>query len=339
MKLRIALKFENTRPLILAFVGVVVLLNMVAPFHALGQTQQTDLDKSFESSELKSILEFADGSKPGGRIAGDRIAVPETVPSIDEPKMPPAPSETSADAGEDIDKLLTRLVLENIPHDFEETKDWGGQSERWDGIKIWRENGRLETKRRKKKVNDGTWKKYSAELLNPNEEFAIQVKNMRETAEEKLAFDVHFQAHLKIDGRQSKWVKGVQLYSIGFEGHTKVRLVVSIELEVKMDVRGFPPDMVFVPRSTGADIVVDDFRLDRIGKAGGEFAQQVSRGIRKKLDEKVAQKKQKLVDKINKQFEKKQDEFRVSIADAMKSKWTSTAKVFLPKSVQEALDE
>ena len=43
------------------------------------------------------------------------------------------------DAGEKIDQLLTRLVLENIPHKFEDSKDWGRQVERWDGVKFRRE--------------------------------------------------------------------------------------------------------------------------------------------------------------------------------------------------------
>lgn len=230
------------------------------------------------------------------------------------------------------------MVRENIPHTFDETKDWGGQEERWDGIKIRREGFRIKTKRRKKLVNHGTWKKYSASLLNPNEEFAIQVKNMRETKEEKVAFDVHFQAHLKIDGRQSKWVKGVQLYSIGIDGHTKVRLVVSIELGVSMDVNQFPPDMVFTPVATGANLIVDEFRIDRIGKAGGELAQQVTKGVRKTLDKKIEEKQSKLVDKINKQIAKEQDKLRLSIADAMKSKWSKAAKSFVPKNVKEAID-
>lgn len=246
---------------------------------------------------------------------------------------------TAADAGEEIDKLLTRIVLQNMPHTFEETKDWGGQDERWDGIEFRREGLKIETKRRKKTVNHGTWKKYSAQLLNPAQEFAIEVKNMHETDDEKLAFDVHFIAHLGIHGRQSKWIKGVQLYSFSADGDAKVRLVVSIELEVKTEFVNFPPDLVFVPRATAADLVVEQFRLDRISKAGGEFAQQVTKGVRSKLDEKIIEKKQKLVDKINKQLVKKQSELRLSIADAAKTKWTKSASKFLTPSVQQALSK
>lgn len=255
------------------------------------------------------------------------------------PRAKASQAPESADASDEINKLITSMVRQNIPHTFTEDKDWGGQKERWDGIKFRREGLRIETKRRKKLVNHGTWKKYSASLLNPDQEFAIEVKNMHETPDEKVAFDVHFSAHLKVDGRQSKWVKGVQLYSIGFDGHTKVRLVVSIELGVSMDVNRFPPDMVFNPVAKTADLVVDEFRLDRIGKAGGEFTQQVSRGLRSTLDKKVAEKEHKLVEKINKQISKNQGKLRLSIADAMKSKWSKAARSFVPKKVQDAIGD
>ena len=260
---------------------------------------------------------------------GSTVTPPARPINSSRPKK--SPEATSADAGADIDNLITKLVLENIPHTFEETKDWGGQDERWDGIEFRREGLRIETKRKKKEVNHGTWKKYSAQLLNPNEEFSVQLKNMRETPNEKMAFDVHFTAHLKIFGRQSKWVKGVQLYSLSARGHTKVRLVVSMEMGVDMDINRFPPDLVFNPIATDANLVVDEFRLDRVSKAGGEFAQQVSKGVRSSLDEKVAEKKDKLVQKINKQINKNKGKLRLSIADALKSKWT--------KSVQEALKQ
>jgi hypothetical protein len=250
----------------------------------------------------------------------------------------PRPSQpTAVDAGEEIDKLLTRIVLDSIPHTFEENKDWGGQDERWDGIKFSREGLKIETRRRKKTVNHGTWKKYSAQLLNPVEEFTVEIKNMRETDDEKLAFDVHFVAHIGIHGRQSKWIKGVQLYSLSADGHANVRLVVSIELEIKTDFAKFPPDLVFVPRATKADLIVEQFRLDRVSKAGGEFAQQVTKNVRSQLDKKISEKKTKLVDKINKELADQQDQLRLSIADAAKSKWTKAADKFLPSSVQDAL--
>ena len=287
---------------------------------ALSQTQSADI-------------------RPGVSILERTAPKPTLQPTKPVPSSSLQPEATSADAGAELDRLITKMVLDNIPHNFEETKDWGGQEERWDGLKIRREGLKIKTKRRKKMVNHGTWKKYSASLLNPSDEFSIQVKNMREADDEKVAFDIHFSAHLNIDGRQSKWVKGVQLYSISAQGRTKVRMVVGVELGVAMDINNFPPDLVFVPVAKEANLIVDEFRIDRISKAGGEFAQQVSRGVRKSLDEKLAEKEAKLVEKINKEFVKNQSKLKLSIADALKSKWTKSAQAFMPISVREALKQ
>ena len=245
----------------------------------------------------------------------------------------------STDAGESIDRILTQLALESIPHSYTSDKHWGKQSERWDGIKWKRDGLRISTKRRKKMVNHGTWKKYTVELLDPNEEFAVKLKDLRRLENGKTGFDVHFTARLKIRARQSKWVKGVQLYSLSASGHAAVRLTVSCELGVSLDITRFPPDLVFDPSVTAADIVIDEFRLHRISKAGGEVAQQVTRMVRKELDEKVEQKKTKLVEKINRELTSKKSKLRLSVADAIESRFTSQAKNFLPADVQKAIDQ
>ena len=214
-------------------------------------------------------------------------------------------------ASEKLDRLLTNLVLENLPHDFVDEKKWGQQSERWDGVDVKFKDGKLRTHRRKKKVNHGTWKRYTAELMNPQEEFAIRVTNMRQQPDAAMAFDVECSAHVKIHARQSKWVKGVQLYSLSSDGHARLNLVVSLQLDTHLDITKFPPDLIFDPKATDANIEVEEFRIDRVSKAGGEFAQQVTKGVRSVLDEKIAEKEQKLVDKINKKFRDKKKSMRL----------------------------
>lgn len=243
----------------------------------------------------------------------------------------------SADAGVQLDQLLTNLVLENLPHDYVDEKKWGRQSERWDGVDVDFKDGKLRTHRRKKMVNHGTWKRYTADLMNPQEEFSVRVTNLRQRPDGAMAFDVECSAHVKLHARQSKWVKGVQLYSLSADGHARLNLAVSLQLKTHLDITKFPPDLIFDPKATAADIEVQEFRIDRISKAGGEFAQQVSKGVRSTLDEKIAEKEQKLVDKINKKFDDEKKSLRLSISDAAKSKWASSAKAFLPEPVRTAL--
>ncbi len=238
-----------------------------------------------------------------------------------------------------LDRILTQIVLDNMPHQYTDEKKWGSQKKRWDGIRLRRDDdgGKLETERKYKMVNHGTWKKYSASLIDPNQEFTAELKNMSSLPSGATRFDLEFSAHLKLDARQSKWVNGLQLYSFNADGHARIRLRIACEMQVTMDISRFPPDLIFAPTVTDADIVVDEFRLDRISKAGGEFAQQATRSARKILDEKIEEKETKLVKKLNENLDKHKDDLRISIADAIKSKWYEKTRDFLPDAIQNSI--
>ena len=259
-------------------------------------------------------------------VGGARGQVPE--PNL------AAPAKTDSD----LDRLITKLVLESIPHTFTDTKKWGQQAERFDGFKRERNGLKLRVSKRKKMVNHGEWKKYSVSLRDTEEKFAIAVKDMRELPNNSVGFNVEFLADLNVSGRQSKWVKGVQLYSLSANGHAQVRLRLAVELDIKTDRKTFPPDLLFMPKVTSADVHLDEFRIDRVGKAGGEFAQQLSRHVRPLLDEKIEKKEQGLVDKINKKLAAKQDRLRVPISKAVDSKWGKLSEKFLPDSVKDAVE-
>ena len=232
--------------------------------------------------------------------------------------------DRSLDAGDKIDRALTRLALAELPREFSDTKRWGQQAERWNGIELRREGLRIETQRRKKLVNHGTWKKFSASLRNPEQEFQISLKNIHESDNETVAFEIHVAAHLDVEGRQAEWVKGVQLYSVNATGHTQVRLVVTMEMEIQMGLGHFPPDVIFKPRAKSAKILLDDFRIDKISKIGGEFTQQISDEVREMLEQKIETQESRLVEKINEELIQHQSEFQISWAESLKSPWASS---------------
>jgi len=90
----------------------------------------------------------------------------QTPAKSPEPVEPASESaaEPLLDEGKELDEFLTKLALDSMPVHYVEDKDWGMQADRWDGIKVRFENGRLRTKRRKKKVNHGTWERYGVSL-------------------------------------------------------------------------------------------------------------------------------------------------------------------------------
>ena len=245
-----------------------------------------------------------------------------------------APPDTA-----NLQELITNLARAHMPHDFEDKRHWGMTDDRWDGLKFERDGIRIETRRRKKEVNHGHWKMYRAELANPNEEFSIRVKNLHRREDGLIGFDVIFLAKINVHGRSSEWVKGVQLYSISADGIADVKLRVSCLLGTNLDFSRLPPDLVFSPKVTDADLTLVDFQLIRISKAGGEVAQQLGNATEKILREKIDEKEAKIVRKANAAIEKNRDKFRLSAADFLQSQWAEWADKLLPAETVQQLKQ
>ena len=281
-----------------------------------------------------SVLENTPGELvvEHGLPAQSTIEQPTEEPQLDQVNQPP--QETVA-VSDELNQWLTALVLKHMPHEYVQDKKWGKQAKRWAGVNLRRD--KQESKSRYKMVNHGTWQKYAAELIDPENKFAVRMSDVSKTQGGKTAFDVGFVANLKIDARQSKWVKGVQLYSISAKGRARIALAVSCELGVGMDLSNFPPDLVFSPEITDAKISIVDFKLDRVSKVGGEVAQQMARHARRELEGRIHEKEEKLVQKLNQEIDENREKLRLSISEAVRLKWYKQTREFLPDDVKKTL--
>lgn len=243
-----------------------------------------------------------------------------------------------SDDSVNLNALLKGMVLDAIPHTFQEWDDWGRQAEQFAGV-AWRRDpgGKLETKRQWIKVNDGIWRMYSAELINPEQTFEVELTNLRESSPGVVIFDLSFVASLNLRTRQAQWLRGVQLYSLSAEGSARVRLNLLCELSSSLVMRQLPPSIQLRPVVREAKLKLDEFKIDRVSKLGGEFAQQITAAVRGELDEKLEKKSADLTKKLNERLVKEQNKLRISLGDAAKLPWTPQAMPFLPGEVQEAL--
>jgi hypothetical protein len=254
------------------------------------------------------------------------------------PNMSGAELRNPGDDSTNLNALLKGMVLDAIPHTYQEWDDWGRQAKQFAGV-AWRRDpgGKWETKRQWTKVNDGIWRMYSAELVNPEQTFQVQLTNLRESTPGVVVFDLSFVASLNLRARQAQWLRGVQLYSLSAEGSARVRLTLVCELSSSLDLRQLPPSIQLRPVVREANLKLDDFKIDRVSKLGGEFAQQITTAVRGELDEKLQKKSTDLTKKLNERLAKEQDKLRISLGDAAKLPWTPQAKPFLPGDVREAL--
>jgi hypothetical protein len=250
-------------------------------------------------------------------ISGACLAAGASLAGADEFAGDPADAPSS----ETFNRIVTKLVLDNLPHEFEDKKKWGMTSHVTTGLRISVDGLKIDTERRKKKVNHGTWRMAWASLANPDEEFHVTVENIHRADDGRLAFQADFAARLHIFGRVSKWVKGVQLFSVSADGEATVLLRVDTRLATELDGRKFPPDVLFRPEVVDARLELTDFRIRRVSQVGGEAADQIGKIIREIVEDKIAERRERLIAKINRELTEEQDRLRLSLHDVLASKW------------------
>jgi hypothetical protein len=232
------------------------------------------------------------------------------------------------------DQLVTGIVLDNLPAEIVEDKDWGKTKQVWDGVRMQWEGSRLKTNRRWKTVHHGTWKRYEIRLIDPEQRFHVQVDNLQPLEDGRVGFDAQVDAALDVFGRLAQWERGVQLFSLSAEATAVVRLRIGCSVAMKLDPTRFPPDVRFQPQVESADLQLVHFRLRRISQASGPVVRELGSAIRDVVESKIADRRGQMVKRINRQIEKRQDDLRLSIHDLLASQWCDLAAKQLQPAAQ-----
>jgi hypothetical protein len=251
------------------------------------------------------------------------VETPASPPPIEaevEPK-PGAPFTPSPE----FQAWLTDLIREHLPHEYERKKNWGNTEQRFDGLSVQLDDGRLKTHRKYAEVNDGRWTMYRVKLADPEEQFDVEVSRMEELPDGRVAMDLAAVARLDVFGRQSLWTRGVQVFSLSAEVDAKVRLTAHAEIATRIDPTVFPPDVHIAPRITTAHLEILDFRLRRISRADGPLVRSLSHTVREELEEKLAEDNEKLVSKLNKSLAKQLGKLKLSLAEMIRLNPQTTA--------------
>lgn len=245
----------------------------------------------------------------------------------------PAASDDSNDSftpSPEFQEWITNIVRQQLPHDYEKRKNWGHTARTFDGVSIQLDDGRLKTHRKYKQANDGQWQMYRVKLKNPEEKFEVRIANIRKLADGKIGMEITAVASLEVFGRQSQWEHGVQLYSLSAEADARVRLWAQAEVATQMNLARFPPDISLDPKITAARLEIPDFRIRRLGEFHGPFVRSLSHATREALEDKLVEDNEKLVAKLNRAIDKQEKKLTLSLADIMKSKWSSLVGTNLP---------
>jgi len=130
------------------------------------------------------------------------------------PPLPTPTSNNSPAVNESLSNLAQRVVLESVPRHFEERKNWGKTAKVVNGLRFKDDGDGLKIRKHTKEVNDGLWKQYQAELIDPEHQLQIRVENLRQTDAGHSAFQIFLSARLRGEARLEQWKDGIKLFNV-----------------------------------------------------------------------------------------------------------------------------
>ncbi len=223
---------------------------------------------------------------------------------------------------EAISRLLRGIVLEVLPHEYENTKKWGQTRQVLDGFGLQRrDDGRVHFVRRTKPVNHGTWTRYRVDLVEPDQKLRLEFARPREAPGGGLRFDLSASADLEVFARLSEWRYDVQLYSFNALSQARVRLDAVCDVRLQLDAGRFPPDFIVETRVEESRIELQDFELQRVSQVRGAVAHELGKLAREVLEDYLAEHRGEITAKLNKSLAKNRDKMRLSLADSASSLW------------------
>lgn len=210
-------------------------------------------------------------------------------------------------------EFLRGMILFLIPETTIDEDDWGQTKCVQSGLNVRLDGLQVRTSRRWKEVKHGEWKRVVVTLLDPTEQFELQVETVPQKDASISLYRVHAKARIRVQGRQQRWNKGVILYSISGDTIADVALSADIKLERKIITSDGNGRLRILPSIQAASIRLMGFRLQQVGHAKGALVREFGRSLKLIVKRMVARKSNKLTAKINAKIRKQPERFEIPL--------------------------
>jgi hypothetical protein len=237
---------------------------------------------------------------PLDAVAGSPTAPIAIAPGIERQEIP----------REAID-FIRGIALLLIPQEFDDDDGWGNETRIQSGLNIRFNDGQLETNRRWKHVNHGSWLQATGKLIDPEERFLLSAARLPEPGKGTQRHEVELSARVRVTGRQQQWSYGVMLWSISAEAVADVNLhlIADTNSEVVQNDKG--TRLRFIPKVTQAEARLTNFSLRRISHLKGKPVQEFGDLFEKLIRKRVARENRNLATRINSALEKQSERLEI----------------------------
>lgn len=204
------------------------------------------------------------------------------------------------DGQQQLNSSLRTLALKHLPDNYTDTKKWG----------LKKQFTKYFPRKRKVMMNHGRWRKYVVTFVEPEKNLKISISELKVEAK-KISFRAKVRTKFDLMARQSKWVRGVQLYSVHADGTADCELDCLFEVGVQWNLFTKEKSVELSPKVTFAKTKIHQFKIHRISNVGGEIAQQLTKAAKVWLKENQQKYDNKIKDQLNKSIQKKKNKWKL----------------------------
>lgn len=218
-----------------------------------------------------------------------------------------------ADEAQQVLQWAADWVRQSLPSTYHGNKDWGKQTRLYGGVRLTKHDGNLSTKRRWIDVDHGRWIRYTIDLHDPTlpDRLSIQITKAEISADQRLQFEAQIDTWVDWSIQQERWNLGARLFSVSAKGEARLRMLVAGDVGFAFDLTRIPPDVIADPNIRSAGLSLVSLKVDRISKLGGDVADAFGDLAERILrDEYLPKQQTKITDKLNRQIDRRRDQFR-----------------------------
>ncbi|MCA9063438.1 MAG: hypothetical protein KDA96_10275 [Planctomycetaceae bacterium] len=210
-------------------------------------------------------------------------------------------------------QAIRAMVLMLLPQQFEDDDDWGAEKRIQSGLDVDVDGLRIETRRRWKTVNHGSWKRASGRLVEPDRNFQIRVWVLPSKQPGERRYELEANARIRVTGQQRQWNTGVMLWSVSADATADVQLKSEFSTTQQIVETDRGARLRFVPTVDRATVRLLRLHVSRVSHIKGTVAEEFGRWIDDVVKRQVARQGDRLTDRINQRIQKKPERFEIPL--------------------------
>lgn len=221
------------------------------------------------------------------------------VPQAEEPMAPAAV------------QFVKGMALVLLPETYTDDDDWGGTKKIQSGLNVKFRGLKLDTSRRWKEVNHGTWRRLDATLVDPQQHFDLAISLLPRLEKGVPRYRVRAKLRLRATGRQQHWSLGAKLLSISSDIIADVAFTADLQFKTQVVKTDGSSKLRMIPFIETAHARLESLSVRRISNTKGGAVREFGKTIESIARRAIKKKNEKLAAKINGKINKKPERFEI----------------------------